>query len=153
MPDSAGTGCGPHHTLLVMNSGVYAYFRTAPPGHSFHSDTLPCGARSGSSLVVPGTERYLPANSSNARAASFAVRSNGESPEMNVFTRHVVLEAVGMLILQLAVVTSAQVDAISRNFSPMPLCSCFRLKLGPVAGPSRCHGGRCLRADQRYSGE
>ena len=38
---------------------------------------------------------------------------------MNVFTRHVVLEAVGMLILQLAVVTSAQETVRSPASAPV----------------------------------
>jgi len=38
---------------------------------------------------------------------------------MNVFTRHVVLEAVGMLILQLAVVTSAQETVRSPGSAPV----------------------------------
>ncbi len=63
------------------------------------------------SLVAIASQLYFQVNSSNVRAAEFAVQSNGESPEMNVFTKHVVLEAVGMLILQLAVVTSAQETA------------------------------------------
>jgi polysaccharide export outer membrane protein len=50
-------------------------------------------------------------------------QSNGESPEMNVFTRHVVLEAVGMLILQLAVVASAQETVRSPASAPVSSAS------------------------------
>ena len=42
---------------------------------------------------------------------------------MNVFTRHVVLEAVGMLILQLAVVTSAQETVRSPGSAPVSSAS------------------------------
>jgi protein involved in polysaccharide export with SLBB domain len=48
----------------------------------------------------------------------FAVLSNGESPEMNVFAKQVVLGVAGMLILQLAVVTSAQETASSPGSAP-----------------------------------
>jgi len=56
-------------------------------------------------------QRYFRGNNSKARVAWFAVQSNGESPEMNVFTKNVVLGAAGMLILQLAVIASAQETA------------------------------------------
>jgi len=56
-------------------------------------------------------QRYFRGNSSKDRVAWFTVRSNGESPEMNVITKNVVLGAAGMLILQLAVVASAQETA------------------------------------------
>jgi len=48
----------------------------------------------------------------------FAVQSNGERPEMNVLTKQVVLGAAGMLILQLAVVASAQEAAPSAVSAP-----------------------------------
>ena len=60
------------------------------------------------SLVEFGPHRYLLACGADIGAAEFAVQSNGESPEMHVITQHVVLEAAGMLILQLAVIASAQ---------------------------------------------
>jgi polysaccharide export outer membrane protein len=56
-------------------------------------------------------QRYFPGNNSKARVAWFAVQSNGESPEMNVITKNAVLGAAGMLILQLAVIASAQETA------------------------------------------
>jgi hypothetical protein len=56
-------------------------------------------------------QRYFRANNSEARVAWFAVQSNGESPEMNVITKNAVLGAAGMLILQLAVIASAQETA------------------------------------------
>jgi polysaccharide biosynthesis/export protein len=71
------------------------------------------------SLVVFGTQRYLLASNSKVRAAEFAVRSNGESPEMNVITKHVVLGAAGMLILQLALIASAQEVVLPTNSAPV----------------------------------
>ena len=65
-----------------------------------------------------GARQYVRANSSNVRADSFAVWSNGESPEMNIFTKYVVLGAAGMLILQLAVVSSAQETVPSSASAP-----------------------------------
>ena len=49
----------------------------------------------------------------------FAVQSNGESPEMHVITQHVVLEAAGMLILQLAVIAFAQETLPSPAAAPV----------------------------------
>jgi polysaccharide biosynthesis/export protein len=49
----------------------------------------------------------------------FAVRSNGESPEMSVITKYVVLVAAGMLILQLAVIASAQETVPSSASAPV----------------------------------
>ena len=45
MPKRARTGCRPHHTLLVMNSALHAYFRRATLGHNFRSGTPPPGVR------------------------------------------------------------------------------------------------------------
>jgi len=58
-------------------------------------------------LCLEHNDTFVP-TAQKIRAAEFTVRSSGESPEMNVFTKHVVLRAAGMLILQQAVVTSAQ---------------------------------------------
>jgi polysaccharide export outer membrane protein len=49
----------------------------------------------------------------------FAVQSNDESPEMNVFAKQVVLGAAGMLILQLAVAASAQETVPSSASAPV----------------------------------
>jgi hypothetical protein len=68
---------------------------------------------------VLGMQRYLLTSSSNVRAAEFAVRSNGESPEMNVFAKHVVLGAAGMLILQPAVIAFAQETVPSTTSAPV----------------------------------
>jgi polysaccharide biosynthesis/export protein len=75
------------------------------------------------SLVVFGTRQYLLGSNSNFRAAEFAVRSNGESPEMNVLTKYVVLGAVGMLILQFAVTTFAQETVLSTTSAPVSSAS------------------------------
>src|SRR5208337_1528319 len=48
----------------------------------------------------------------------FAALSNGESTEMNVFTRRVVVGAAGMLILRLALVASAQETVPSPASAP-----------------------------------
>ncbi len=72
------------------------------------------------SLVALGGQLYFRVNSSKDRAAWFAVQSNGKSPEMNVCTKHVVLVAAGALILQLAVVMSAQETIPSSGSTPGP---------------------------------
>jgi polysaccharide biosynthesis/export protein len=60
------------------------------------------------SLDVSSGQRYLRATAQRFELESFAALSNGESPEMNVFTRRVVLWAASVLMLQLAVIGSAQ---------------------------------------------
>jgi len=45
MPKSARTRCGPHHTLLVMNSEAHTYFRGATLVHNVGGRILPPGVR------------------------------------------------------------------------------------------------------------
>jgi polysaccharide export outer membrane protein len=71
---------------------------------------VPCTSVGGTFHVLftsPFNATFVP-SSSDARAESFAVQSNGVSTEMNVAVRCVVLVAAGLLILRPAVVASAQ---------------------------------------------
>jgi len=58
--------------------------------------------------LCPARDVNLYATAQTPELLWFAVQSNDESPEMNVFAKQVVLGAAGMLILQLAVAASAQ---------------------------------------------
>jgi polysaccharide export outer membrane protein len=56
-------------------------------------------------------------------SCQFAVLSNGESPEMNVIRKHVLLGTAGVLILQFAVITTAQETLPSPASAPVSSAS------------------------------
>src|SRR5271155_5730846 len=125
IPHVAPAVCTPRHNALVMNrfscllqwgssstqlalqnhvKRMAAWTLKAGPDSPFDDPSSLCpperaGYTCGQyfpSLVVFGTRQYLLGSNSNLRAAEFAVRSNGESPEMHVITKYVVLGAAGM---------------------------------------------------------
>jgi polysaccharide biosynthesis/export protein len=79
-----------------------------------------CSRQHFPSLVALGAQLYFLVNSSKDRVAWFAVLSNGKSLRMNVCTKRDVLVAAGVLILQLAVVMSAQETVPSSGSMPGP---------------------------------